>query len=179
MQTIYLECGSVRLVPFSSTDVDLVKDLHADPYGNRCTEFSTNCTVVDAAELVRAAQQTQDDLGFAKWKAVAADGSFQGWAGFTPVSETSEISLNYCLRTDLMESDPALTKRLCRALADWFFENTYFSHLVAVVRTDNRAMREVVLDSGFQHRESKVIEGMQADVFQLLSPSMKSYLMSA
>jgi len=179
VQTIYLECGSLRLVPFSSSDVDLVKDLHADPYGNRCTEYSTNCTVVDAAELVRSAQRTQDDLGFAKWKAVSDGDLFQGWAGFTPVSETSEISLNYCLRNDLMENDPALPRRLCRALADWFFENTYFSHLIAVVRTDNRAMREVVLESGFHHRESKVIEGMQADVFQLLSPSMQSYLMSA
>ena len=52
-------------------------------------------------------------------------------------------------------------------------------HLVAVVRTDNRNMREVVKGNGFYHRESKVIEGMQADVFQLLSPSMQSYLMSA
>jgi ribosomal-protein-alanine N-acetyltransferase len=179
VQTIYLECGSLRLVPLSRSDIDLVKDLHADPFGNKCTDYSTDCTVVDAAELVRSAQQTQDDLGFAKWKAVSGEGAFQGWAGFTPVSETSEISLNYCLRTGLLDADPALPRRLCRTLSDWFFENTYFSHLVAVVRTDNRAMREAVLESGFHHRESKVIEGMQADVFQLLSPSMQSYLMSA
>jgi len=179
VQTIYLECGAVRLVPFSPADIRLVKDLHSDPYGNRCTEFSSNCSVVDAAELVRSAQQTQSDLGFAKWKAVSPEGVFQGWAGFTPVAETSEISLNYCLRKDLLGNDPDLPKRLCRALSDWFFENTYFSHLVAVVRTDNRTMRDVVLETGFYHRESKVIAGMQADVFQLLSPSMQSYLMSA
>lgn len=179
VQTIILECGSVRLVPFKPTDIHLVKDLHSDPYGNRCTEYSTNCTVVDAEELVRSAQQNQDDLGFAKWKAVSSDGAFLGWAGFTPVSETSEISLNYCLRLDVLDQDPDLPKRLCAALSDWFFENTYFSHLVAVVRTDNRTMREVVKGNGFYHRESKVIEGMQADVFQLLSPSMQSYLMSA
>nr|WP_282449392.1 GNAT family N-acetyltransferase [Roseibium sp. CAU 1639] len=179
VQTIFLECGAVRLVPFSPADINLVKDLHSDPYGNRCTDFSTNCTVVDAAELVRSAQQTQSDLGFAKWKAVSPEGDFLGWAGFTPVSETSEISLNYCLRNDLLEKDPDLPKRLCAALSDWFFENTYFSHLVAVVRTDNRTMRDVVMQTGFYHRESKVIEGMQADVFQLLSPSMQSYLMSA
>ena len=47
------------------------------------------------------------------------------------------------------------------------------------MRTDNRDVREVVKDAGFYHRESKVIEGMQADVFQMLSPSMQSYLMSA
>lgn len=179
VQTIFLECGSVRLVPFSPADTNLVKDLHSDPFGNRCTEYSTNCTVVDADELVRSALQNQDDLGFAKWKAVSADGEFLGWAGFTPVSETSEISLSYCLRNDILENDPDLPQRLCQALSDWFFQNTYFSHLVAVVRTDNRSMRDVVRETGFYHRESRVIAGMQADVFQLLSPSMQSYLMSA
>jgi len=179
VQTIFLECGSVRLVPFSPADVDLIQNLHSDPYGNRCTDYSTNCTVMDAAELVRSSLQNQNDLGFAKWKAVSDDGLFLGWAGFTPVSETSEISVNYCLPNDVLDRDPGLPKRLFKALADWFFENTYFSHLVAVVRTDNRDMREVVRNAGFYHRESKVIEGMQADVFQMLSPSMQSYLMSA
>jgi hypothetical protein len=179
VQTIYLECGAVRLVPFSPTDINLVKDLHSDPFGNQCFEYSTNCTVVDAAELVRSALKHQNDHGFAKWKAVSPEGEFLGWAGFTPLAETSEISVNYCLRNDVLENDPDLPKRLFRALSDWFFENTYFSHLVAVVRTDNCTMRDVVLETGFYHRESKVIEGMQADVFQQLSPSMQSYLMSA
>ncbi|WP_298986363.1 GNAT family N-acetyltransferase [uncultured Roseibium sp.] len=179
MQTIFLECGSVRLVPLSPADINLVKDLHSDPYGNLCNDTSTNCVVVDAAELVRTALQNQTDHGFAKWKAVAEDGKFIGWAGFTPLAETSEISLNYCLYTDVLEQDENLAKRLCKGLSDWFFKNTYFSHLVAVVRTDNRDMREAVQDAGFYHRESKAIDGMQADLFQMLSPSMQSYLMSA
>lgn len=178
MQTIFLECGSVRLVPFSLADIDLVKGLHSDPYGNRCSDYSTGCAVADAEELVSSSLKNQKDLGFAKWKAVSSDGRFLGWAGFTPVSETSEISLNHCLRTDVVEQDKALPERLCTALTAWFFENTYFSHLVAVVRTDNRDMREVVQKIGFAHRESKVIEGMQADVFQLFSPSMQSYLLT-
>ncbi|WP_428643400.1 GNAT family N-acetyltransferase [Roseibium sp.] len=179
MQTIFLECGSVRLVPFSLADINLVRDLHSDPYGNRCTELSTDCSAVDAAELVKSSLQNQADLGFAKWKAVSDDGDFLGWAGFTPVSETSEISMNYCLPNDVLERDPGLPKRLVGALIGWFFKNTYFSHLIAIVRTDNRDVREVVKEAGFYHRESKVIEGMQADVFQMLSPSMQSYLMSA
>ncbi len=179
MQTIFLECGSVRLVPFSSTDITLVRDLHSDPFGNPCLDVSTNCTVVDAAELVKSALQNQADLGFAKWKAVSDDGDFLGWAGFTPVSETSEISVNYCLPNGVVQADPTLPKRLFSGLTAWFFENTYFSHLVAIVRTDNRDLREVVQEAGFYHRESKLIEGIQADVFQMLSPSMQSYLMSA
>ena len=87
--------------------------------------------------------------------------------------------MNYCLFNDVLTQDETLATRLCEGLSGWFFENTYFSHLVAVVRTDNRDVRNVVRDVGFSHRESKVIEGMQADVFQLFSPSMQSYLMSA
>ncbi|MCX2721918.1 GNAT family N-acetyltransferase [Roseibium salinum] len=169
----------MRLVPFSPADIKLVQDLHSDPFGNRCNELSTNCAPMDAGELVRTALQNQNDLGFAKWKAVSEDGRFLGWAGFTPVAETSEISVNYCLPKEVVDRDPGLPTRLFSALADWFFENTYFSHLVTVVRTDNREVREVVKQTGFYHRESKVIEGMQADVFQMLSPSMQSYLMSA
>lgn len=179
MRTTILECDAMRLVPFSPADINLVKDLHSDPYGNRCSEYSTDCTIADAAELVRSALKDQADHGFAKWKAISSEGEFLGWAGFTPVSETSEISLNYCLSLAALDQEPSLPKHLCSALTDWFFHNTYFSHLVAVVRTDNRDMRDVVLDAGFNHRESKVIEGMQADVFQLFSPSMQSYLMSA
>ncbi|MFC6657192.1 GNAT family N-acetyltransferase [Roseibium salinum] len=81
MQTIFLECGSVRLVPFSPADIKLVQDLHSDPFGNRCNELSTNCAPMDAGELVRTALQNQNDLGFAKWKAVSEDGRFLGWAG--------------------------------------------------------------------------------------------------
>lgn len=179
MQTIFLECGSVRLVPFSPSDINLVRNLHSDPFGNRCTEYSVDCTIADAAELVRAALQHQADHGFAKWKAVSDEGHFLGWAGFTPISETSEISLNYCLLNEVLDQDETLARRLCSALTGWFFENTYFSHLVTVIRTDNRDVREVFRDIGFSHRESKVIKGMQADVFQLFSPSMQTYLMSA
>ncbi|MEP1932874.1 MAG: GNAT family N-acetyltransferase [Roseibium sp.] len=179
MQPIILECDTVQLVPLSLADTEQVRALHADPFGNQCTELSANCTLADAEDLVRSALRDQQDHGFAKWKAVSKDGEFVGWAGFTPLSETSEISLNYSLSSAVTNDEASLPKRLCSKLADWFFENTYYSHLVAAVRTDNRDMRDVVLGAGFKHRESQVIGGMQADLFQLLSPSMQSYLMTA
>ena len=180
MQTTILECDTLRLVPFSIDDVDHVKRLYSDPFGNRCTELSVNCDVADAEGLIRSALRDQDNHGFAKWKALDRDGAFAGWAGFTPLSETSEISLNYSLSSVATKAAAASRpERLCTKLTEWFFENTYYSHLVAAVRTDNRDMREVVLRNGFKHRESKVIGGIQADLFQLLSPSMQSYLMSA
>ena len=79
---------------------------------------------------MNSALKNQADLGFAKWKAVSDDGEFLGWAGFTPVSETSEISMNYCLPNDVLEQDPGLPNRLVGALVKWFFTNTYFSHLM-------------------------------------------------
>lgn len=175
VHTIILECGSFRLVPFRVTDTHLVKALHADRRGNT----ASNCEAADPEQLVLEALRNQDDLGVSRWKLITDDGEFHGWAGFSPVKETSEISLNYCLSSAALNQDADLPKRLCTALTDWFFRETYFSHLVAVVRTDNRDMRHIVLGAGFDHRESRVIGGMQADLFQILSPSMQSYLMSA
>lgn len=178
MQTIILENDSVRLVPLSLEDIGPVKALHADSYGNRCSKGDCSCQSNEAEKLVHSALKNQQDLGVSRWKVVSGEGKFLGWAGFAPLKETSEICLSYCLSKAGYETTD-LPRRLCKALTEWFFKKTYFSHLVAAVRIDNRDMREVVLDTGFSHRESKVIGGMQADLFQMLSPSMQTYLMSA
>lgn len=178
MQTFVLECDSVQLVPLSLSDVGPVKSLHADSFGNLCSDGSDVCQSDEAENLVASALKNQEELGVARWKVQDADKTFLGWAGFAPLPETSEISLGYCLSAKNAK-DKDLPNRLCKTLTEWFFEETYFSHLIAVVRVDNRDMRDVVLDAGFNHRESKVISGMQADLFQLLSPSMQTYLMSA
>ncbi|WP_209010653.1 GNAT family N-acetyltransferase [Labrenzia sp. PHM005] len=178
MQTIFLENDSVRLVPLSLSDIGPVKTLHADAYGNRCSDGDCACQSDEAEKLVHTALKNQEDLGVSRWKVEAEDGKFLGWAGFAPLAETSEICLSYCL-SKAGGDNTDLPRRLCKALTEWFFKKTYFSHLVAAVRVDNRDMREVVLETGFYHRESKLIGGMQADVFQMLSPSMQTYLMSA
>jgi hypothetical protein len=178
VQTIILECDAIRLVPLSVSDIGLVKSLQTNCCGNGCLEGHETCKSVVAEQFVQSALKTQEELGVSRWKVETTEGKFLGWAGFAPLAETSEISLSYCLPTeDGSVSD--VPGRLCKELTVWFFKETYFSHLVAVVRVDNCAMREVILDAGFYHRESKVIEGMQADLFQMLSPSMQTYLMSA
>lgn len=178
VQTVVLRCDSVRLVPLSLADIEPVQSLHADSFGSWCSGGSETCQSDKAVDLVHAALKHEEDLGISRWKVLSDQDEFLGWAGFAPLAETSEISLSYCL-TEGSAAEENLPNRLCKALTTWFFEETYFSHLVAVVRTDNRDMREVVLENGFSHRESKVIAGMQADLFQLLSPSMQTYLMSA
>lgn len=179
MQRTILDCGPVRLVPFTVSDVDVVKSFQDKLCGTNGADFSGSLYCSDAAQLVQSSLKDQADLGFAKWKAVSGDGKFLGWAGFAPIEETSEISLTYCLSGEAMPEDASLLLKLCNALTDWFFVETYYSHLVAVVRTDNRNMREILLEAGFGHRESQVIGGMQADVFQMFSPSMQTYLMTA
>jgi len=179
VQTIILECDSLRLVPLSTADIGLVEALHSNCCGGGCLEGHQTCKSLLAEDLVHSAIRNQETLGLSRWKVEDSDGAFVGWAGFAPLSETSEISLSYCLPAADAGQQSDVPERLCKALTDWFFKETYFSHLVAVVRVDNKAMREVLLDAGFYHRESKSIEGLQADLFQMLSPSMQSYLMSA
>ncbi|MBD8890531.1 GNAT family N-acetyltransferase [Roseibium litorale] len=102
---------------------------------------------------------------------------FLGWAGFVPIEETSEIGLSYSFSRAALSLYPTIARDICQDLTEWFFENTYFSHLVASLRTDDKAGREVVTRLGFSYRESSRIDGRPCDLFQLLSPSMRSYVM--
>ncbi|SHM20679.1 GNAT family N-acetyltransferase [Roseibium suaedae] len=104
---------------------------------------------------------------------------FLGWAGFVPIEETSEIGLSYSFSRAARSLYPTIARDICQGLTDWFFENTYFSHLVASFRTDDRDGRDMVSKLGFTYRESSRIDGSPCDLFQLLSPSMRSYVMSA
>ena len=104
---------------------------------------------------------------------------FLGWAGFVPIEETSEIGLSYSFSRAARSLYPLIAREICSDLTEWFFENTYFSHLVASLRTDDKDGREVVSKLGFSYRESSRIDGRPCDLFQLLSPSMRSYVLSA
>lgn len=180
MQEVVLKCGAIRLVPFSRSDVNLVQDLHRNAGVDRYSAPDPAAwTAEDAERFLLEAEKSGDSHGFSRWKAVSAEGRFLGWAGFSAFEETSEIELSYCYTEAALAKDPRLPARMCRALADWFFDNTYFSHLVAMVRTDNKQAREVLLETGFAYRESRRIAGYPCDVFQMLSPAMQSYVMSA
>ncbi|WP_208998283.1 GNAT family N-acetyltransferase [Roseibium aquae] len=172
--------GPVRLVPFEADDLGQVQQLWSDPRAARFISSDNNTWSAAAASgFIDQAIADQQRHGFSRWKVLGPDGRFFGWAGFTALEETSEIELDYCLALETFEVFPNLPGQLCQDLVDWFFENTYFSHLVSVVRTDNRMVREVMLDAGFYFRESRQIGGMPCDVFQILSPSMQSYVLTA
>nr|WP_155197695.1 GNAT family N-acetyltransferase [Roseibium hamelinense] len=175
-----MQNGSVRLEQFQKDDVDLVRNLWSDPRVARFLSSDDNAWSCDAAEtFVADAIADQERHGFSRWKVVTVFGELIGWAGFAILDETSEVELDYCFFLDAIEDDPGMPERISRDLIDWFFENTYFSHLVSVVRTDNRMVRNVMLECGFCYRESRRINGMPCDVFQMLSPSMQSFVLSA
>ncbi|WP_346894343.1 GNAT family N-acetyltransferase [uncultured Roseibium sp.] len=180
MQEVVLKCGAVRLVPFSRSDLSLVQDLHCNAGLDRTSSPDPAVrTAEDAERFLAEAEKSRDRHGFSRWKVLSAEGRFLGWAGFAAFEETSEIELSYCFTEAALSKDPGLPSRMCRALADWFFDNTYFSHLVAMVRTDNKAARECLLETGFAYRESRRIAGYPCDVFQMLSPAMQTYVLSA
>jgi len=180
VQEVVLKCGAVRLVPFSRSDLSLVQDLHRDAGVDRYSAPGPVArTAEDAERFLVEAEESRDSHGFSRWKILSAEGKFLGWAGFSAFEETSEIEMSYCFTEAALKKDPGLSARMCRALADWFFDNTYFSHLVAMVRTDNKAAREILLGTGFAYRESRRIAGYPCDIFQMLSPAMQTYVMSA
>lgn len=180
VQDIILECGAIRLVPFASSDLALVQELWRDPRASRFISTTDEFWTAEAAtSFLSRSLDDQRKHGFSRWKVLSAGGVLLGWAGFAVLEETSEIELDYCFSLAAIEGDPGLPERLCRELIEWFFENTYFSHLIAVVRTDNRMVRKVMLDVGFYFRESRRMNGMPCDVFQMLSPSMQSYVLTA
>lgn len=172
--------GPARLSSFTAADLGLVRDLWSDPRVARFISSDHNAWSGEAAAaFLNDAIEDQRKHGFSRWKATAPGGEFLGWAGFAVLEETSEVELDYCLSISALEDYPDLPLDLCRDLVEWFFENTYFSHLVSVVRTDNRLVRDVMLEAGFYYRESRRIGGMPCDLFQMLSPSMQTYVLTA
>lgn len=178
VQDIILECGPVRLVPFKKSDLRNIQEFLAKPRIVHCSSLF-DVSPENADEFLSGAEESMDIHGFSRWKVISSDNVFLGWAGFAAFEETSEIELGYCLSRDAMDGAPDLPERICKALSEWFFDNTYFSHLVAMVRTDNKPAREVLHTSGFGYRESRRIAGMPCDVFQLFSPAMQTYVLTA
>ncbi|MEP0233864.1 GNAT family N-acetyltransferase [Roseibium sp.] len=180
MQHIVIDTEGVRLTPLSATDLSLLADLHADPAVHRYLSSTHGAWSLDkVSTFLDDTLADQERHGLSAFKVTDENNTFLGWAGFSPLEETSEIALRWCFSKDARARHSDLTLKVSRELIDWFFENTYFSHIVVPVRTDDRSARSTVQDLGFVYRESRRIEDMPCDLFQLLSPSLRSYLVSA
>ncbi len=170
----------VRLAPLTAVDLPLLANLHADPSVNRYLSSRQGAwSMEQVSSFLDETLADQERHGFSAFKVLGRDDTFLGWAGFSALEETSEIAMRSCFARDAHSEYPGLTRKVGAELIGWFFENTYFSHIVLPVRTDDRDGRGTAQDLGFIYRESRRIANMPCDLFQLLSPSLRSYVLSA
>ncbi len=170
----------VRLAPLSAGDLPLLAELHADPAVNRfLSPEQGGWNLEQVSSFLDETLSDQERHGFSAFKVLGEDGAFLGWAGYSALEETSEIALRSCYSAEAIEETPDLAVKVGTRLIDWFFDNTYFSHIVLPVRTDDKDGRAIARALEFVYRESRRIGNMPCDLFQLLSPSMRSYVMSA
>lgn len=176
---VIIETDRLRLLPFEAADLALLEDLHGDPEVNR---HLVPCDAVfshtEAVRRLDAFLTNQDRYGFSQWKVVTRDGEFVGRAGFIVFEETSEIALSLCFATKHWGMGYA--SELVPALVDWFFENTYYSHLIAFVVAGNEPSRRVMEKAGFYGRQRVLVHGRPFDCLQVLAPAIaRRFPMSA
>ncbi|ADZ69816.1 GNAT family N-acetyltransferase [Polymorphum gilvum] len=167
----------LRAVPFRQDDLPLMEALHADPEVNR---YLGTAAAWDKATVRRKLDKfitDQERHGFSKWKILTRDGEFVGRAGFTPYDETSEIEMGYSFMR--AHWGKGYATEISRALTRWFFDKTYYTHLIGFCRTDHRASRRVLEKAGLTYRETRSIKGMPCDVYQILSPAMQKLVSNA
>ncbi len=176
MQDTVLATRRLRLVPFMPDDLDELKTLHADPEVNAHLDIGR-----------RFAERVPDDIwlasrlvdyvtshalqGFGMWKVLAKDGTFIGRAGFEPHEPTSEISMEIVIGRS--HWGQGFASELSPALVNWFFLNTYYSHLICLVARGNAAARKVLHRAGLSWRETRWSAGRPCDAYQILNPSLR------
>lgn len=169
-----LKTPRLRLSAFSDADAGDLHALHCDEGVNRfLASHEAIRTREDAEQRLRDYIEGQDHRGFSQWKATLHDGGFAGRAGFSVYPETSEVALSICLKPNFWGKGYA--SELAGALVPWFFENTYFTHLIAFVAAGNDPARRMVEGIGFSQRQRTVIDGNAFDCLQVLSPALARY----
>jgi len=170
---LVLTTDRLTLETFGAGDRDLIIELHSDPEVNRFIRHDPVAWTQEQAEAFLAGVIAgQQKHGFGKYKVTTHDGTFVGRAGFAPLEETSEIELGYSFKKSAWGQGYAT--EAARALLDWFFDRTYFSHAIGFARTDHAASRRVLQKAGMDYRETRRLKDMPCDVFQKFSPSMQS-----
>lgn len=169
-----LETQRMQLTAFEEADTGDLLALHREESVNR---FLASHEIIetreDAARHLEDYVQGQEHRGFSQWKALLADRTFAGRAGFSVYPETSEVALSICLKPAYWRQGYA--SELAAALVDWFFENTYFTHLIAFVAAGNDPARRMVEGIGFTLRQRTVIDDNAFDCLQVLSPALARY----
>lgn len=171
MQDTVLATRQLRAISFTQNDLPALQALHGDPEVNRFLDGDPS-----AWGPVRLAGRLVDYVtghalqGFGMWKILTHDGRFVGRAGFQPFEETSEIEMEIVIAREHWGKGYA--RELAPSLVRWFFDNTYYSHLISFARSDHTRARRVLELAGMSFRERRRIRDMPRDIYQVLSPVM-------
>lgn len=176
---VILETSRLRVLPFENADLPLLEDLHSDPNVNRhLMPADAIYRRGDIAARLEQYRTNRSRYGFSQWKVEAHSGEFVGKAGFLVFKDTAEAVLSLCFAT--RHWGLGYASELVPELVDWFFDNTYYSHLIAFVGAGNEPSRRVMEKAGFKARQRVTIEGRAFDCLQVFSPSIaKRYPMTA
>lgn len=161
----------LALTTFSEDDLADLYALHCDPQVNR---FLGSHEIIHTREDARRHLSDyvtgQERRGFSQWKASLDDGTFAGRGGFSVYPETSEVALSICLKSEFWGKGYA--SELADALVEWFFDTTYFTHLIAFVAAGNEPARRMMEANGFRQRQRMLIDDAAFDCLQILSPAL-------
>lgn len=172
MEGTVLTTERLELIPFEPAEIDLLMDVLSDPEVNEClTMQRLSPDRQNGRKKMAAYFSDQERNGFSHWKIMTKGGEFLGTCGFVPVDETSEIEMAFMLKRTHWGKGYAT--EAANILVEWFFEHTYFSHLIGFARVGNEAWCRVLEKAGMHFRERCAIRGVQCDLFQVLSPSMQ------
>lgn len=172
VDTPILATDRMMLRTFNARDLDDLHALHADPDVNR--HLGSHELIRNRADAQRHLTDYitgQERRGFSQWKVILHDGTFVGRAGFSVYPETSEVALSICLIARYWGRGYA--SELAAALVDWFFERTYFTHLIAFVASGNEPARRMMEGIGFRLRQRTRIDDDAFDCLQILSPALE------
>ena len=122
-----------------------------------------------AAKIMKKFWDTQETLGFSQWRVSTHEDEFVGRAGFSIFEETAEIEMSYVLQRKFWKQ--GLAREIVEEMVRWFFDNTYYSHLLAFVDPENYAGKQIMKDLGFYFREERLVGEKPCEFYQLLSPS--------
>lgn len=173
-----LETKRLKARPFQLDDLPELLMLHSDPEVNRYLHPSVEDWDTQAArQTLGLFLETQEKLGFSQWRLSTHEDEFVGRAGFSIFKETAEVEMSYVLKRDFWRQ--GLGREIVGEMVHWFFDNTYYSHLLAFVDPENHAGKQIMKDVGFYFREERLVGGNPCEFYQLLSPSCQKLALTA
>ncbi len=168
---VLFETERLKVVPFVEADHTVLSDLHNEPQVNH---HLTPHEMLETPEQVKRQLRSYIDQhkkhGLSQWKILLADGTFIGRAGFSIFPPTAEFALSSCFRKTYLKQN--YTSEIVNFMTKWFFDKTYYTHLITLVGADNHRSRGVMERHGYYERERLWLEGKAYACLQILCPAL-------